>query len=59
MKDGCWNCREYDGDRCMKNWNNADPCYYLPDRDDKALTDWCEDHDKDDSIKWEDYCWED
>ena len=52
---GCWNCFCYDGDHCTKDWNNLDPCYYLPDRDDKEPTDWCEDHDKDDSIKWEEF----
>lgn len=50
--DGCWNCSHYDGDRCTKNWNNADPDYYCPDTDDKDPMDWCEDHDTDDSVEW-------
>lgn len=33
-EDGCWNCTHYDGDRCDKDWNNADEDYYVPDRDD-------------------------
>jgi len=39
----CDNCREYDGDRCMKHWNNLDPAYYIPERDDKEPCDYCED----------------
>ena len=39
----CGNCFQYDGDRCMKEWNNLDECYYLPDRDDKEPEDVCED----------------
>ena len=39
----CGNCSQYDGDRCMKEWNNLDECYYLPDRDDKEPEDVCED----------------
>lgn len=38
---GCWNCMEYDGNRCMKDWNNADESYYFPERDDKEPTDSC------------------
>ena len=53
--NGCWNCKEYDGDRCHKDWNNNDECYYVPDRDDKEPEDWCEYHDKDESIKPEEY----
>ena len=48
-KNGCWNCFNYDDGRCMKD------CYYLHDQYDKEPTDWCEDHGKDDSIKWEDW----
>lgn len=39
----CDTCREYDGDRCTKFWNNLDPAYYIPDRDDKDPDDYCED----------------
>ena len=39
----CGNCREYDGNRCMKEWNNLDECYYIPDRDDKEPEDVCKD----------------
>lgn len=53
--DGCWNCREFDGDRCMKEWNNSDEDYYLPDRDDRKPTDSCEDWEKDEDAVWEDY----
>ena len=38
----CGNCQEYDGDRCMLYWNNADEDYYMPDRDDKDPYDFCE-----------------
>lgn len=48
MKNGCWNCTEYNGDSCMLEWNNADPVYYVPERDDKAPNHICEhwNHDK-------------
>ena len=55
VPNGCWNCREYDGDRCMKDWNNADPCYYIDWRDDKKPSDICEDHDLDPDIKPEEF----
>ena len=35
IPDCCGNCRLYDGDHCMKEWNNFDRDYYLPERDDK------------------------
>lgn len=40
----CYYCTEYDGDRCMKEWNNADPDYYVSWRDDKDPDDLCEDY---------------
>ena len=57
--NGCWNCTEYDGDRCHKDWNNNDDCYYVPDRDDKDPMDCCDCYEKDESIKWEDVFGED
>lgn len=54
-EDGCWNCLEYDGNRCHKEWNNNDECYYVPERDDKEPTDRCEFHDKDESIRAEEF----
>lgn len=53
--NGCWNCLLYDGDRCTAYWNNADPCYYLPDRDDKKPWEICDDWQKDEGAIWEDY----
>ena len=52
---GCWNCREFDGDHCMRNWNNADPDYYNPDTDDKDPDDRCEAWTLDENAVWEDY----
>ena len=40
----CQYCTEYNGDSCMKEWNNADPCYYIDWRDDKEPDDLCEDY---------------
>lgn len=40
----CEYCTEYDGNRCMKEWNNADDCYYVPERDDKEPDDCCDDY---------------
>lgn len=54
-EDGCWNCSSYDGDRCMAHWNNADPDYYLPDRDDRRPGDRCDLWDLDENAVWEDY----
>lgn len=53
--DGCWNCLEYNGNFCMKEWNNLDECYKVVWRDSKDPFDRCEDwnHDPDASI--EDY----
>ena len=56
---GCWNCWEYNGDSCMKNWNNGDPDYYCPDTDDHEPTFCCEDWDENTTIKWEDFFGED
>jgi len=41
--NGCYNCFLYDGAHCMKEWNNLDPDYYVPERDDKYPEDCCED----------------
>ena len=38
----CEFCQEYDGDRCHREWNNNDDCYYIPERDDKEPDDVCE-----------------
>ena len=54
-QDGCWNCNEYNGDCCMKCWNNADPDYYIPDRDDKKPDDLCPDWNEDKQAVWEDF----
>ena len=42
VKPHCGNCLEYDGDHCMICWNNADPDYYVPERDDKDPYDCCD-----------------
>lgn len=42
--DCCKYCKEYDGDSCMKEWNNADPAYYVPERDDKQPDECCGDY---------------
>lgn len=42
--DGCWNCEHFDDNgKCMKDWNNLDPSYYIPDRDDRSENEYCED----------------
>ena len=43
----CCFCIHYDGEHCTKEWNNADPAYYEPSRDDKKLYDSCEDFEPD------------
>ena len=52
-KKGCWCCMEYDGDRCHKEWNNNDDCYYIPCRDDKDPDDICETFELDEQV-WRD-----
>lgn len=54
-ENGCWNCMQYDGDRCMKLWNNADPDYYNPNTDDKEPDDCCEDWEECPDSVYEDY----
>lgn len=39
---GCWNCRHYNGEACMRAWKNGDPHYYNPERDDREEDDGCE-----------------
>lgn len=53
--DGCWNCFNYDGDYCTAGWNNLDPSYKNPDTDERKPNEWCEMHDSDDSIAWEEF----
>ena len=62
----CGNCTHYDGEHCMKEWNNLEDDYYIPERDDKESDDYCDDweceeeYEKDPSdIAREDreYCW--
>ena len=54
---GCWNCLHYDPSReaCTKEWNNADPDFYLPDRDDRKPDEWCEDWVIDKSAVYDDF----
>ena len=49
-KKGCWCCMEYDGDRCHKDWNNNDDCYYIPWRDDKDPDSICETFELDENV---------
>lgn len=53
--DGCWNCTAFNGEACMRNWNNADPIYYVPERDDKDPDDYCEDWREHKGAVWEEY----
>ena len=39
----CGNCSYYDGTYCMKEWNNMDRDYCVPDRDEKDEDDYCKD----------------
>ena len=42
----CGSCKLFDGEYCTKEWNNADPCYCVPERDEKDPdTDYCDDID--------------
>ena len=47
----CDNCHHYDKKRyCTKDWNNMDPSYCVPERDEVEGTDCCDDWEWD----WED-----
>lgn len=52
-EDGCWNCRKYNGEACMKCWKHGDMIHYVPERDDREPDDWCEDWKEDKHAKWE------
>jgi hypothetical protein len=54
-ENGCWNCMMYDGDRCTKEWNNLDPCYYISWRDDKEPDDYCDDWELEPGSIYEDF----
>lgn len=41
----CENCRHYNGDYCLKDWNNADESYRLTERDEHGPGDYCDDFD--------------
>ena len=45
-KECCGTCVEFDGDYCMKFWNNMDRDYCVPCRDRKDPGDWCEDYEE-------------
>jgi hypothetical protein len=53
--NGCWNCVQYDGDRCHYAWKHNDECYYNPETDDKDPDDWCPGWEIDENAIWEDY----
>ena len=39
VKPCCGNCKEFNGMYCMKEWNNADECYLVKDRDSREPED--------------------
>ena len=39
----CGTCDKYNGYCCMREWNNLDPVYYVPERDDRDEMDSCDD----------------
>lgn len=47
MENNCGSCKEWDGAHCTRWWNNLDPSYYIPWRDDKEETDSCEEWEAD------------
>jgi len=49
-KDGCWNCKEFDGTFCRRLWNNLDECYKETERDFREPEDWCDEWDKDETV---------
>ena len=53
--DGCWNCLEYNGDFCTLYWNNLDECYLQTERDLREPTDYCDQFQRNPTIKPEEY----
>ena len=39
----CDNCRYFNGDYCIREWNNADESYKLTERDARNPGDYCDD----------------
>ena len=54
-RDGCWNCMEFDGKYCTREWNNGDSSYKVADRDERHPDDKCDDGWQ----LWPDADWED
>ena len=52
---GCWNCLNYNGDFCTKEWNNMDECYKVAWRDEKKPEDCCDDWELNDMISPEEF----
>lgn len=46
-KPTCKICEMYNGSCCMKEWNNLDESYFIPERDNKDPDDCCDD------FKWD------
>ena len=40
----CENCGHFDGDYCMKEWNNAEEDFKVPERDARQPEDYCSDY---------------
>ena len=40
----CENCRYYNGDYCMRDWNNAEEDYKVPERDARDPDDYCDEY---------------
>lgn len=46
MPECCDTCRIYNGDCCIREWNNADESYKVYERDARKPEDWCEHYEK-------------
>jgi hypothetical protein len=57
--NGCWNCTEYNGYACMRNWNNADESYYCPATDDHDPDFICDDWEHEPGAIYDDFFGED
>jgi len=52
---GCWNCLNFNGDFCTKDWNNMDECYKVAWRDERKPENYCEDWRLDETINMEEF----
>ena len=44
VKECCYTCCHYNGTYCCREWNNLDPDYCIPERDERKPDDYCDNY---------------